>query len=181
MLNGQVVVKLRHNFHVYFPWVNTHVAWCLKSVSNVKVLLTKRRPYKSMGLLHDCENFAELHPARIITRDNGPALHRGNIWVEQLFYLFAPAPPQISAARNSFKHDKDYYEGLLEYYQHSSFLFPAVCLVPTLQNLHTISTRYTRLAGRWAGRGSQLLGTLKMYVVGAAARRVWTLKLELET
>ena len=54
-----------------------------------------------------------------------------------------PLAPQISAARNSFKHDKDYYEGSLEYYQHSSFLFPAVCLVPTLQNLHTISTRYT--------------------------------------
>ena len=40
-----------------------------------------------------------------------------------------PLAPQISAARNSFnKHDKDYYEGLLEYYQHSSFPFPC-CLL----------------------------------------------------
>ena len=127
----------------YLPCLGTcfmFLAWCLKSVSNVKVLLTKRRSYKSiMGLLHDCENFASLHPAGLITRDNGPALHRGNIWVEQLFYLFAPAPPQISAARNSFKHDKDYYEGSLEYYQHSSFPFPC-CLLGAYftKSLHVI-------------------------------------------
>ena len=80
----------------------------------------------------------------VITRDNGPALHRGNIWVEQLFYLFAPAPPQISAARNSFKHDKDYYEGLLEYYQHSSFPFPC-CLLGAYftKSPHNLYTLYT--------------------------------------
>ena len=128
------------------------------------------------------------------------------------FSICSPSlAPQISAARNSFKHDKDYYEGLLEYYRHSSsiqlsrfillhilkwnyrfdmfvtplspdfallFLVPLVgniwnkpsvcwCLQSySLHNLYTLSSE--------GARRCQLVATLKMYVVGAAARRVWT-------
>ena len=55
-----------------------------------------------------------------------------------------PLAPQISAARNSFKHDKDYYEGLLEYYQHSSFPFPC-CLLGAYftKSPHNLYTLYT--------------------------------------
>ena len=50
------------------------------------------------------------------------------------FSICSPSlAPQISAARNSFKHDKDYYEGLLEYYRHSSIQLSRFILLHILK------------------------------------------------